>query len=84
MLDPTGVDLGLAHGLTPRTGAAKVPALVAVWRYSFAHGQYVYLSSRADKRIPWTPGLRAYFRAHFTPALSFGPQGGQLYKRTPS
>jgi hypothetical protein len=84
LLDPTGVDLGLAHGLTPRTGAAQVPALVAVWRYSFAHGQYVFLSSKADNRIPWTPGLRAYFKAHFTPALSFGPQGGQLYKRTSS
>jgi Glycosyltransferase family 87 len=80
--DPTGVDLGVAHGLTPRTGAGQVPALVTLWRSSFAHSQYVFLSNLSARRIPWTPSLLAFFHAHFTPALTWGPRGGVLYQRT--
>ena len=79
--DPTGVDLGVTRGLTLRTGAGQVPALVALWRTSFAHSQYVFLSNQSARRIPWTPGLLAFFHAPFAPALTWGAKGGVLYKR---
>jgi len=64
--DGTGVNYALSHGLNSLTGAARVPAVAAVWRSAFTHAQFVWLSVHAYKRIPWDPALTAYFRAHFT------------------
>jgi alpha-1,2-mannosyltransferase len=80
LVDSIGTDYGLSHGLEPATGAARYPALVAVWQSSFRHAQYVWLSGRSHHRLPWTPQLMAYFTAHFTPILSYG-KGGVLYRR---
>ena len=66
LLDTTGTDLALSHGRLPATGAAQSAALEAVWRSSFGHAQYVWLSHLQSHRVPWTPALRAYFRDHFT------------------
>jgi hypothetical protein len=71
-LDSTGTDLALSHGRLPGTGAAGSPALGALWRTSFSHAQYVWLSFLSKKRVPWPHGLLAYFKAHFTLILSVG------------
>ena len=72
LLDTTGTDLALAHGRIPATGAASSAPLVAVWRSSFGHAQYIWLSRLEKRRVPWTPALMAYFRDHFTLILSTG------------
>jgi hypothetical protein len=64
--DGTGVNYALSHGLNSLTGAARVPAVAAVWRSAFTHAQFVWLSVHAYKRIPWDPALTGYFHAHFT------------------
>jgi len=69
-LDSTGTDLALSHGRLPGTGAARYPALAALWRNAFSHAQYVWLSFLAAKRVPWPPGLLDYFHTHFTLILS--------------
>ncbi len=81
LLDTTGTDLALAHGRIPATGAASSAPLVAVWRSSFGHAQYIWLSRLEKRRVPWTPALTAYFRDHFTLILS--TRGGtDVYRRT--
>ena len=64
--DGTGVNYALSHGLNTGTGASLVPSVAALWHSAFAHAQYIWLSVRAFKRIPWTPALQDYFHAHFT------------------
>jgi hypothetical protein len=80
LVDSIGTDYGLADGRDPQTGAAKFPALVAVWHNEFAHAQYVWLSGREAHRMPWTPALMAFFHAHFTPVVTY--LDGTLYRRT--
>jgi alpha-1,2-mannosyltransferase len=89
LLDPTGTDFALSHGRLPGTGAARYPALAALWRNAFSHAQYVWLSFKWQHRIPWPAGLMAYFRAHFTSILSVSwsrhhPAGQMsgIYRRT--
>ncbi len=72
MLDGLGSDLAFSGGLKPGTGAAEVPAVQALWREEFSRAQFVWLSCNADRRVAWTPQLRAYLAAHFTPVLRHG------------
>jgi 4-amino-4-deoxy-L-arabinose transferase-like glycosyltransferase len=73
MVDGIGTDYALASGRNGVTGAGRYPAVRAVWLSAFEHAQYVWLqcgpNSRrlcvTNRRIPWTPGLRAYFATHF-------------------
>lgn len=65
MVDGTGSDYSLSGGRNVLTGAGSVPAVKRLWMSAFKSAQYVWLSSVANQRIPWTPALRAYFRAHF-------------------
>ena len=81
LVDSIGTDYGLSHGLDPQTGAARYPALVAVWRNSFHRAQYVWLSGAEAHRVPWTPALMTYFREHFAQILTYGSKGGTLYRR---
>jgi alpha-1,2-mannosyltransferase len=80
LVDSIGTDYGLADGRDPATGAAKFPALVAVWHNSFSRAQYVWLSGRQAHRMPWTPALTAYFHAHFTPVVHY--LDGTLFRRS--
>jgi hypothetical protein len=86
-LDSTGTDLALSHGRLPGSGAARYPALAALWRSAFSHAQYVWLSFLAAKRVPWPAGLLSYFHAHFTlilsvPSSTTGPhRTSSLYRR---
>jgi alpha-1,2-mannosyltransferase len=80
LLDATGTNYALSHGRDPETGAARYKAVDAVWTYAFDHAQYVWLSGLNNHRVAWTPALRAYFQAHFTPILRAGSVGA-LYRR---
>jgi len=78
--DGRGTNLALSGGRTGRTGAGSVPAVAALWRSAFEHADYVWLSPRNHRRIPWTPALTAYFHAHFVRVTQFGPHI-RLYAR---
>lgn len=80
MVDGVGADYSLSHGRNGVTGAGRYPAVRALWRSAFDAAQYVWLSkpAYADRRIAWTPALRAYFHRHFT-QVPGGP--ARLYRR---
>lgn len=80
MIDGLGTDLALSGGLKPSTGAGEVPAVAAIWRDGFTHAQYLWLTTRSGRRIPWTPSLRAYVRDHFVQVLR-DARGDKLYAR---
>jgi alpha-1,2-mannosyltransferase len=79
LLDSTGTNYALSHGRDPETGAARYPAVDAVWTYAFDHAQYVWLSKLNNHRVAWTPALRTYFQAHFTAIMRVS--AGTLYRR---
>lgn len=74
-VDGFGADLDLSSGHNGANGAARTPAVRAMWDNAFRHAQYVWLSSNPDRtsgagdtagrRIAWTPALRAYFERNF-------------------
>ncbi len=80
MVDSVGTTLALSHGLKPRTGAAKVPAVNAAWNQAFSNAQYVILTRANTWRVPWTPALKAYLTSHFTQIYE-SPKGLTLYVR---
>lgn len=82
LVDSVGTDYALSHGRNPMTGAAKVPAAVAVWRNALGRAQYVWLSGRELHRVPWTPGLLDYFHHHFTRIMGQGSASGGIYRRS--
>jgi hypothetical protein len=65
IVDTTGTDYTLSGGHNGWTGAASSPAVRRVWQDAFAHAQYIWLSGRNQKWIPWTHSLVEYFDAHF-------------------
>ncbi len=82
LVDSIGTDYALGHGRDASSGAARYPAVDAVWRNAFAHAQYVWLSLRFNqRRIAWTPALRSYFHHHFHRVLRDGTDD-ELYART--
>lgn len=66
MVDGVGSDYSLSGGLNGMNGAGGNPVVERLWMSAFQSAQYVWLSHMADARIPRTPALRAYFKAHFT------------------
>lgn len=84
VVDGEGTDLALSDGRNGVTGAGRVPAVRAVWFQALRSAQYVWLSSKLDsvedRRIAWTPALRAYFFAHFRPVRGAGLPAN-LYRR---
>jgi alpha-1,2-mannosyltransferase len=80
LLDATGTNYALSHGRDPETGAARYPALDAVWTYAFDHAQYVWLSGLNKHRVAWTPQLTSYFDSHFVRIMRAGP-AGSLWRR---
>jgi glycosyl transferase family 87 len=78
MVDGVGTDYSLSGGRNGLTGAGQAPAVENVWIKAFRAAQFVWLTGQANRRIPWTPQLRAYLDAHFTP-LTHGPD--YLYTR---
>jgi alpha-1,2-mannosyltransferase len=80
LVDTLGTDLALSHGLTPDTGAGRVPAVAAVWAQALGHAQYLLLTHDNSRRIAWSPSLRAYFRSHFRRVYT-SPKNLVLYVR---
>lgn len=65
LVDSIGTDYALGHGRDALSGAGRYTAVGSLWRRAFDHASFVWLSSRNARRIPWTPGLTAYFTSHF-------------------
>jgi alpha-1,2-mannosyltransferase len=84
VVDGLGTDLALSDGENGVSGAARVPAVRAVWYQALRAAQYVLLSSKLDsieaRRIAWTPSLRVYFFQHFRLVRGVGVPPN-LYKR---
>jgi hypothetical protein len=71
MVDGVGTDYALSgHNGLSKEGAT--PAVEAEWMAAFRSAQYLWLTSQADKRIPWTTALLTYLRTRFKP-LTDGP-----------
>lgn len=79
MIDAMGTNYALSDGRTPQTGAGGSPAVNAAWKAAFRAAKYVWLTTEAYRRIPWTPRLVAYFDSNFVP-LTYGPD--HLYIRS--
>jgi len=83
MIDPIGSDYALSRGHNGVTGAGYNPAVKALWLDALRHAQYVWLSCApaaapgcnpwTNRRIPWTPAILGYFRAHFRPVPGQAP-----------
>jgi hypothetical protein len=67
MIDGVGTDYALSNGRNGQTGAGSSPAVEAAWMSAFRAAKYAWLTTEADRRIPWTPQLKAYFDSHFMP-----------------
>lgn len=72
MVDGVGTDYALSSGRNGLTGAESSAQVRALWMAAFRAADYVWLTGDSGRRIPWTPQLRDYFQAHFTP-LTYGP-----------
>jgi hypothetical protein len=89
MVDAIGTDYALAHGRNGVTGAGNTPAVQALWLAAFRHAGYVWLQCGptagrgclTNRRIPWTPTIRAYFVTHFVQVLR-RPSLANLYIRS--
>jgi hypothetical protein len=74
LVDTLGTELALSQGLTPDTGAARVPAVAAVRAEAFSHAQYLLLTHDkhpADSLVPGPAGVRP----QSLPAGLYLPQG---------
>jgi alpha-1,2-mannosyltransferase len=65
MVDSLGTDLALGDGRRPGSGAGRVPAVSQAWHQALSAAGWVLLSPKSALRIPWNPGLQAYFHSHF-------------------
>jgi hypothetical protein len=65
VVDALAQTLVLSHGVSPAGGAGTQQAVVSAWESIFSQAQYVWLTGGYTARIPWTPQLDAWFRAHF-------------------
>lgn len=85
VLDSFATTLVTGNGVSVQGGAKALPQVVADWKKIFSRARYVWLSGTSDRRIPWTPGLKAWFARTFRPlhppAGEFGE--GQVYARPP-
>ena len=83
MVDPLEVGYALGHGREGDTGAARYPAVVAVFRAALTHADFAWLTIGYDsRRVDWTPALRSYFRHNFVPIFTDGRRD-VLYVRRP-
>jgi hypothetical protein len=85
VLDGLAQTLVLSNGVSVQGGAANHPDVVAAWQNILSRADYVWLSPNNARRIPWTPGLTAWFDANFQPVhVHHHARGlGQVYQRIP-
>ena len=82
VLDGLAQTLVLSNGVSVQGGAAGHPDVVAAWQNILSRADYVWLSPNNARRIPWTPGLTAWFAANFQPLPVRGHARGlgQVYE----
>ena len=83
IIDSLAATLVLSNGVSVQGGAKSMPSVVAQWQTWLSKADYVLLSPGhgSQRRIPWTPGLSAWFNAEFVKVGSDSPATGQLYQR---
>jgi hypothetical protein len=82
LIDSLAATLALSGGVSPQGGAGHAPNVVAGWEAIFGQARYVWLSGGTAARIPWTPGLRSWFSAHFRLIAAYPGYGAsKLYVR---
>jgi hypothetical protein len=83
IIDSLADTLVLSNGVSVYGGALNMPAVVGQWQTWFSKADYVWLSPErgSRRRIPWTPGLSAWFNANFAKIGAYSPATGQLYQR---
>ena len=90
IVDSLAQTLVLSNGVSVQGGAARMTAVVAAWKAWLSRADYVWLTpgrgpgGGSARRIPWTPGLLAWFGRSFTPVGSYSWSTGQLYVRVRS
>jgi alpha-1,2-mannosyltransferase len=92
IVDAIGTDYALSRGHNGVSGAGRTPALQALWLSAFGHAQYVWLACapttgpqcKTNRRIPWTPAIRAYFSHHFSPDRRAGAPADLYVRRAAS
>jgi hypothetical protein len=78
MVDGFGTSYALGGRSAEAAGA--IPAVADVWTRAFGAAQYVLLTQYNQRRIAWTPELRAYLRSDFVSVNGPWP-GLTLYVR---
>ena len=83
IVDSLAATLVLSNGVSVQGGADHMPRVVAAWKAWLDKADYVWLSPGhgSARRIPWTPGLSAWFHATFAKLGSYRAGTGQLYVR---
>jgi hypothetical protein len=83
IIDSLADTLVLSNGVSVQAGAQNMPAVVGQWQTWFSKADYVWLSPDKgyERRIPWSAGLSAWFKANFVKIGADSPATGQLYQR---
>jgi hypothetical protein len=83
IVDSLAATLVLSNGVSVQGGAQNMPAVVGQWQTWFSKADYVLLSPSmgSKRRIPWTPGLSAWFNANFIQDGGYSAATGQLWQR---
>jgi len=83
IVDSLAATLVLSNGVSVQGGADRMPRVVAAWKAWLDKADYVWLSPGhgSARRIPWTPGLSAWFNATFAKLGAYRAGTGQLYVR---
>jgi hypothetical protein len=89
IVDSFGTFLAVTDGQTNDAEPQLKREDAGLWLEAFEHAEYVWLRSRSEGRIEWTPALDDYFTSHFrliglaghVPSQGDGPRGGLYIQR---
>ena len=81
LVDPYGMWLADAGGLSPPAAPPYPRAFVSTWRSYLAAAQYCVLSSPRSTYLPWDAALTRWFDAHDT--LVLARRAAYVYERNP-
>jgi hypothetical protein len=82
LVDPYGMWLAEAGGLSPPARPPYPAAFVATWRVDLAAADYCVLSSPHSPYLPWDAALTRWFDAHYT--LVYAQRAAYVYRRDAS
>ncbi len=82
LVDPYGMWLADAGGLSPPAPPPYPAAFVATWRSYLAAADYCVLSSPGSTYLPWDTSLTRWFDAHYT--LVLAQRAAYVYRRDES